>query len=118
MDFSLTDDEAALQQLARDFAAKEIRPHAARYWEEERCPTEVLRAMGNLGLLGLLVPEEWGGAGVSTTPTTPSTIGGSSTGAISGSSTGALGSPSSPLGGTSSGSLGSGVTGTTSGTIR
>ena len=66
MDFSLTDDEAALQQLARDFAAKEIRPHAARYWEEERCPTEVLRAMGNLGLLGLLVPEEWGGAGVST----------------------------------------------------
>jgi len=66
VDFSLTDDEAALQQLARDFAAKEIRPHAARYWEEERCPTEVLRAMGNLGLLGLLVPEEWGGAGVST----------------------------------------------------
>ena len=66
MDFSLTDDEAALQQLARDFAAKEIRPHAARYWEEERCPTEVLRAMGSLGLLGLLVPEEWGGAGVST----------------------------------------------------
>jgi len=66
VDFSLTDDEAALQQLARDFAAKEIRPHAARYWEEERCPTEVLRAMGSLGLLGLLVPEEWGGAGVST----------------------------------------------------
>jgi alkylation response protein AidB-like acyl-CoA dehydrogenase len=66
VDFSLTEDEAALQQLARDFAAKEIRPHAARYWEEERCPTEVLRRMGDLGLLGLFVPEEWGGAGVST----------------------------------------------------
>jgi short/branched chain acyl-CoA dehydrogenase len=66
MDFSLTEDEAALQHLARDFATKEIRPHAARYWEEERCPTEVLRRMGDLGLLGLFVPEEWGGAGVST----------------------------------------------------
>jgi len=66
VDFSLSEDEAALQQLARDFAAKEIRPHAARYWEEERCPTEVLRRMGDLGLLGLFVPEEWGGAGVST----------------------------------------------------
>ena len=59
MDFSLHEDEVALQQLARDFAAKEIRPHAARYWDEERCPTEVLRRMGDLGLLGLLVPEEW-----------------------------------------------------------
>jgi len=66
VDFSLTDDEAALQQLMRDFASKEIRPHAARYWEEERCPTEVLRRMGELGLLGLFVPEEWGGTGVST----------------------------------------------------
>jgi alkylation response protein AidB-like acyl-CoA dehydrogenase len=66
VDFSLHEDEVALQQLARDFAAKEIRPHAARYWDEERCPTEVLRRMGDLGLLGLLVPEEWGGAGVST----------------------------------------------------
>jgi alkylation response protein AidB-like acyl-CoA dehydrogenase len=66
MDFSLSEDEAALQQLARDFAAKEIRPHAARYWEEARCPTEVLRRMGDLGLLGLFVPEQWGGADVST----------------------------------------------------
>jgi len=66
VDFSLTDDETALQQLMRDFASKEIRPHAARYWEEERCPTEVLRRMGELGLLGLFVPEEWGGTGVST----------------------------------------------------
>ena len=66
MDFSLSEDEAALQQLARDFAAKEIRPHAARYWEEARCPTEVLRRMGELGLLGLFVPEQWGGTDVST----------------------------------------------------
>jgi alkylation response protein AidB-like acyl-CoA dehydrogenase len=66
MDFSLSEDEAALQQLARDFATREIRPHAARYWEEARCPTEVLGQMGDLGLLGLFVPEQWGGADVST----------------------------------------------------
>jgi short/branched chain acyl-CoA dehydrogenase len=66
MDFSLTEDEAALRKLAHDFATREIQPHAARFWNEERCPTEVLRQMGSLGLLGLLVPEELGGAGVST----------------------------------------------------
>ena len=66
MDFSLSEDEAALQKLAHDFATREIQPQAARFWEEARCPTEILRQMGELGLLGLLVPEEWGGAGVST----------------------------------------------------
>jgi alkylation response protein AidB-like acyl-CoA dehydrogenase len=66
LDFSLNEDEAALQALARDFANKEIRPHAARYWEEARCPTEVLRQMGDLGLLGLFIPEQWGGTNVST----------------------------------------------------
>jgi short/branched chain acyl-CoA dehydrogenase len=66
MDFTLSDDEEALRQLAHDFATREIRPNAARYWNEERCPTEVLRHMGSLGLLGLLVPEELGGSGAST----------------------------------------------------
>ena len=60
-----------------------------------------------------------GGAGISTTPITPSTIGGSTTGAIGGSQTGTIGSSSGALGGSTSGSgLGSGLTGTTTGTIR
>jgi hypothetical protein len=60
-----------------------------------------------------------GGAGISTTPTTPSTIGGSSTGAVGNSSTGALGGSSSgPLGGSSSGALGSGSAGGSTRTIR
>jgi short-chain 2-methylacyl-CoA dehydrogenase len=56
----------ALRDLAREFAAGEIAPHAAQWWQEERCPTELLRKMGELDLMGLLVPEEYGGTAVST----------------------------------------------------
>jgi alkylation response protein AidB-like acyl-CoA dehydrogenase len=62
----LTTEERALQELCRDFAAAEIAPHAATWWQEERCPTEVLRAMGKLDLLGLLVAPEYGGTATST----------------------------------------------------
>jgi short-chain 2-methylacyl-CoA dehydrogenase len=61
------DQEAqALRDLAREFAAGEIAPHAAQWWQEERCPTELLLKMGELDLMGLLVPEEYGGTAVST----------------------------------------------------
>jgi short/branched chain acyl-CoA dehydrogenase len=66
VDFTLAPEEQALADLCRDFADGEIRPHAARWSQEERCPVEVLQHMGELGLMGLLVPEEYGGAGVST----------------------------------------------------
>ena len=62
----LSDEERALQELCREFAAGEIAPHASTWWHEERCPTEVLREMGKLDLLGLLVPREYGGTEVST----------------------------------------------------
>ena len=44
----------------------EIATRAPLAWEEERCPTDLLREMGALGLLGMLIPEEWGGIGMST----------------------------------------------------
>jgi short/branched chain acyl-CoA dehydrogenase len=66
MDFALTSDEEALAELCREFAQQEIAPHAAQWSADQKCPTDVLRHMGRLGLLGLLVPEEYGGAGVST----------------------------------------------------
>jgi alkylation response protein AidB-like acyl-CoA dehydrogenase len=66
MDFSLTDAEQDLVTLCRDFAQKEIALRAPKAWEEERCPTDLLREMGELGLLGMLIPEEWGGIGMST----------------------------------------------------
>ena len=66
MDFSLNESERALVDLCRAFAQKEIAPRAPLAWEEARCPTDLLREMGALGLLGMLVPEEWGGIGMST----------------------------------------------------
>ncbi|HKT01122.1 MAG TPA: acyl-CoA dehydrogenase family protein [Rugosimonospora sp.] len=66
MDFTLTDPERELLDLGRTYAQREIAPVAARAWHEERCPTEVLRGLGELGLLGPLVPEKWGGIGTTT----------------------------------------------------
>ena len=66
MDFSLDDREQYLVDLCRDFATREIAPRAPLAWEEARCPTDLLREMGALGLLGILIPEEWGGIGMST----------------------------------------------------
>jgi len=66
MDFSLSEPERELVGLCRDFAQKEIMQRAPLAWEEARCPTDLLREMGELGLLGILIPEEWGGIGMST----------------------------------------------------
>src|SRR5690242_13009958 len=66
MDLELSDAERDLAGLCRDFAQNEIAARAPLAWEEGRCPTDLLREMGGLGLLGVLVPEEWGGIGMST----------------------------------------------------
>ena len=66
MDFSLTETERDLVDLCRDFAQREITHRAPQAWEDARCPTDLLREMGALGLLGMLIPERWGGIGMST----------------------------------------------------
>lgn len=66
MDLSLTEAERDLAGLCRDFAQKEIAARAPLAWDEARCPTDLLREMGELGLLGVLIPEQWGGVGMST----------------------------------------------------
>ena len=66
MDFSLTEPERDLVALCRDFAQREIAPRAPAAWEAAQCPTDLLREMGELGLLGMLIPEQWGGIGMST----------------------------------------------------
>ena len=63
----LTETQREIQTLARDFAAAEIAPHAAR-WDRESCfPVAVARRMGELGFLGMLLPEQFDGLGLDTT---------------------------------------------------
>jgi alkylation response protein AidB-like acyl-CoA dehydrogenase len=66
MDFSLSEPERDLAALCREFAQREIAVRAPKAWDDAVCPTDLLREMGALGLLGVLVPEEWGGIGMST----------------------------------------------------
>ena len=63
MDFSLTPEQRAVQALAREVAEAEIAPHAAGWDRERRFPAEVFAKLGELGLMGVCVPEELGGAG-------------------------------------------------------
>lgn len=64
MDFELSDDQRAYVDSARDFAAKAMAPHAARWDEESHFPKDVLKAAGDLGFMGLYTPEAAGGLGM------------------------------------------------------
>jgi butyryl-CoA dehydrogenase len=63
VDFELTPEQREIQALARDFAQAEIEPHAAEWDRDHRFPTELYPQLAELGLLGVCVPEEYGGAG-------------------------------------------------------
>ena len=63
MDFSLSEDQREIQALAREVAAAEIEPNAAAWDREHRFPRELYPRLGELGLLGVCIPEEYGGAG-------------------------------------------------------
>ncbi len=58
-----SDEQRMVRDMARDFAATRLAPNAARWDREARVPHEVIAEMGRLGLLGMTVPEQWGGAG-------------------------------------------------------
>ncbi|MGH2561758.1 MAG: acyl-CoA dehydrogenase family protein [Thermomicrobiales bacterium] len=61
--FDLTDDQRALRDTIREFAESEIAPHAATWDEQHVFPTEVIRQLGELGAMGVVFPEEYGGLG-------------------------------------------------------
>lgn len=63
MDFDLTEEQQMVQDMARSFAQKEVLPKAAELDETSRFPEELVEKMGELGLMGMSVPEEYGGAG-------------------------------------------------------
>ena len=63
MQIELTDEQRMIQQVARDFAEKEVRPIAEAIDRDARFPRETVRRMGELGLMGVAIPEALGGAG-------------------------------------------------------
>ncbi len=64
MDFSLNDEQRAIQETAREFARREVDPIVEEIDESQKYPREVMRKAGELGFLGIIFPEEYGGAGL------------------------------------------------------
>ncbi|GAB4516879.1 MAG: isobutyryl-CoA dehydrogenase [Amphiplicatus sp.] len=64
MDFSLTDDQQAIQEMARRFAAEELAPHAAEWDEKKHFPVDVIRKSAELGLAAIYTREDVGGSGL------------------------------------------------------
>lgn len=64
MDFSFNEEQLAIQEAARDFALGEVDPIVEEFDESQEFPMEVMKKAGELGFLGILFPEEYGGAGL------------------------------------------------------
>ncbi|HKD71854.1 MAG TPA: acyl-CoA dehydrogenase [Candidatus Acidoferrum sp.] len=64
MDFTFTDEQKQLRKSVREFAEDEIAPHVMEWDESSRFPSEILPKLAEMGLLGVIFPEEYGGAGL------------------------------------------------------
>jgi alkylation response protein AidB-like acyl-CoA dehydrogenase len=65
MDFRLTEEQQQIQQMVREFATSEVKPHLSKWDEAQHFPVDVFKKAGELGLLGVTIPEEYGGAALS-----------------------------------------------------
>lgn len=65
MDFKNTETQEQIKDMVRDFAEKHIRPDMMKWDEEQIFPVDLFHKMGELGLMGVLVPTEYGGSGLS-----------------------------------------------------
>jgi alkylation response protein AidB-like acyl-CoA dehydrogenase len=65
MNFDLNENQLMITQMVRDFALKEIRPNMKKWDDEEYFPVEAMKKLGELGLLGIFIPEKYGGSGFS-----------------------------------------------------
>ena len=63
MDFEKNENQLMITQMVRDFAEKEIRPNIMKWDESQEFPVDLFKKMGELGLMGVLVPTEYGGSG-------------------------------------------------------
>ena len=66
MDFELSEHHQILQSSLREFFAREVAPHARKWDEEERFPTELVPKLAEMGLLGIRIPEAYGGSAMDT----------------------------------------------------
>jgi len=66
MDFALNKEQLMIQQMVREFAQNEIEPVVAEYEAEGRFPVEIIKRLGEIGILGMTVPKELGGGGCDT----------------------------------------------------
>ncbi|HEY8079451.1 MAG TPA: acyl-CoA dehydrogenase family protein [Labilithrix sp.] len=64
MDFSLSEHHELLRKTVREFAQREVLPHARKWDADERFPKEIVPRLAELGLLGIRIPEEYGGSGM------------------------------------------------------
>jgi butyryl-CoA dehydrogenase len=64
MDIQLTEEQQQVRELCRQFATEELAPHARRWDERHEFPVEAVKKLGEMGLMGVAVPPEWGGAGM------------------------------------------------------
>jgi len=65
MNFDLNENQLMITQMVRDFALKEIRPNMKKWDDDEYFPVETMKKLGELGLLGIFIPEKYGGSGFS-----------------------------------------------------
>lgn len=66
MDFALSDDQLLIRNTVRDFMNSEVRPHVKDWERNDHFPLGTIQKLGALGCCGMLMPEEWGGAGMDT----------------------------------------------------
>jgi len=66
VDFQLTEEQQLIQKTAREFATEHLAPGVIERDEKAQFPTEQIQQLGNLGFMGMMVPEKWGGAGLDT----------------------------------------------------
>ena len=65
MNFETSEITQQVGQTARDFAQQNIRPHVMEWDESQEFPVHIFKQLGQLGMMGVLVPEQYGGAGLS-----------------------------------------------------
>src|SRR5579864_4811127 len=64
MDFQFTDEQEQLRRSIREFAESEIRPHVMEWDEKSEFPLSIVKELGKMGLMGVVFPTEYGGAGL------------------------------------------------------